>query len=552
MGDSTDSFVDPEYTESYSSSNIGSSDEEISLDSPSSLSSVHSNEAHASTQSKKRGVLRRNKANARKKCLNSYCDKYRRFLNDHIADTLRKGTNDDNLLLQPSQIGATVWSAAEKDSFFWALARKGRHALPAIALDICTKSEFEVREYLQLLQDTLAKMHLFNKRLETLNMPDVPAAFEISEECCVLLEKSGDALALLQQATEMKLEKKTYAESWSLTPRIALAIESSLRKGGEGKCEIYEAIPAARLLNPKAFLHLSSTIFMNSQDPESNWRYYAEPKEKPSILYTAFQDIHNLTISITRKIISSSLFVAMSRIRATMPSMHKRRNVVRSQDVLAALKMLNINSHVQPSWVQIAKRCGVHIDEGDRGRKTRRGQLNRRENSDISDQDEPLSEINAQLTRDKALFSHVPIETGTNTGTRSKSHSQSSDPDDRSSSPLSSRSNDEDSSDSFLDAIDRNASLAEERRLWEMLGQRPRTGYVAGDVPVPVPPSPAVRRKSRDELDAWDSWVENAAEWKAYEMAGVASALIRNRRRRDGDGDLLVERPSKRVKRRES
>ncbi|KAL9036902.1 MAG: hypothetical protein Q9214_005934 [Letrouitia sp. 1 TL-2023] len=578
MGESVDSFVDSVYTKSCYSSNCGSirvSDEEISLDSPSTPSSVDSNKAHASTESRKRAVSRRSKVDARKKRLSSYCDNYRKLLNDHIADTLRSGASDDKLSLQPSQVGATVWSATEKHSFFRALARRGRHDLPTIALEICTKSESEVHGYLQVLQDTLAKMHRFSRRLETLNMPDVPAAFEISEECCVQMEKSGDALALLQQARETELEKKKYVESWSLTPKIARAIGTRLREGEEGEREIYKAIPSARALDLKAFLHLSSTIFMNSRNPESNWRYYAEPNEKPSILYTAFQDIHNLTISITKKVISSSLFVAMSRIRASKSSAYKHRNVVRRQDVLAALKILNINSRVKPSWVQIAKRCGVHVDDGDRGRKAQRRKLNRGVNSSISSQDEPTStsKTNAPPIADRALSSRVLAETCNNKPSiGSKPHSQSDDDltvassspsfpaqDDRSSSPLSPQSDREDDpSDSFLEAVDRNASLAEERRLWDILGKRPQRGGVTrDDVPVPQP-DPTVRRKSRDELDAWDSWVENAAEWKAYEMSGLAPALIRNRRMRDGDGDgdgdrdLLVGRPAKKVRRRES
>ncbi|KAI4162493.1 MAG: hypothetical protein LQ342_003908 [Letrouitia transgressa] len=513
----------------------------------------------------KRAVSRRSRANARKKRLNSYCDNYRTLLNAHIADTLRSGTSDDKLSLQPSQVGATVWSGAEKDSFFRALARRGRHDLSAIALEICTKNEFEIHEYLQLLQGTLAKIHLFSRRLETLNIHDVPAAFEISEKCCVQMEKSGDALALLQQATETELEKKKYPESWLLTPKIARTIESRLREGEEGEREIYKATPSARVLDLKAFLHLSSTIFMNSQIPESNWRYYAESKEKPSILHTAFQDIHNLTISLTKKIISSSLFVAMSRIRATKSSTHKPRNFVRRQDVLAALKILNINRRVKPSWAQIAKRCGVHVREGDRGRRRK---PNPGENSSVSSQDKPASETNAQPTADQASFSRGLVETGNEPSVGSStSHSQSDDltiasspsqpRDGRSSSPGGSQSDDEGPSDSFLEAVDRNGSLAEERRLWDVLGKRPQRGCVTGDVPVPQP-GPAVPRKSRDELDAWDSWVEKAAEWKAYEMSGVAPAFVRNRRMRDGDGDededggLLVGRPSKKVRRRES
>lgn len=552
-----DPLVDSFHNESCSSSIYGSirvNDGEIARDGPSSSSSVDSNKAHASTEPRKRLVLRRSKANAREKRLKSYCDNYRTLLNDQITDTLRLDTNDNKLSLQPSQVGATIWSAAEKDSFFRALARKGRHDLPAIALETGTKSEFEVHEYLQLLQDTLAKIHRFSRRLETLNVHEVPAAFEISKECCVQMEKSGDALALLQQAPETELERKKYPESWSLTLRMARAIESRLREGEEGQREIYKAVPSARLLDLKAFLHLSSTIFMNSQDPESNWRSYAEPKEKPSILHTAFQDIHNLTTSITKKIISTSLFVAMSRIRATKSSKHKPRSVVRRQDVLAALKILNINRRVEPSWAQIAKRCGVNVGEDDQGRKAQRRKLNREDNSSTSSQDEHTSEINDQPTAGQALFSYTIADTGNEPSTSASSPSQPP-ADDPPSSPLSPQSDDDDQSDSFLEALDTNASLAEERRLWDLLGKRPpQRGRVASDVPVPQP-GPAVPRKSRDELDAWDSWVEHAAEWKAYEMSGVAPELMRNRRMRDedkdGEGEVLVGSPYKKVRRRE-
>src|SRR5579862_6149491 len=70
-----------------------------------------------------------------------YSDEYRRLLNTTIADAAAGIVYDSNGSLPPNYVGASLWTAVEKERFFNALARCGKDDIHRIAGYVGTKTE---------------------------------------------------------------------------------------------------------------------------------------------------------------------------------------------------------------------------------------------------------------------------------------------------------------------------------------------------------------------------------------------------------------------------
>src|ERR1700739_3564239 len=79
-----------------------------------------------------------------------YSDDYRRLLNATIADAAAGIVYDSDGPLLPNYVGASLWTAVEKERFFNALARCGKDDIHKIAGYVGTKTEVEVRAYMLL------------------------------------------------------------------------------------------------------------------------------------------------------------------------------------------------------------------------------------------------------------------------------------------------------------------------------------------------------------------------------------------------------------------
>jgi hypothetical protein len=292
-----------------------------------------------------------------------YNDEYRQLLNSVIHETILGAIPHEYPVLPKTQIGSSIWTEEEKDLFFSALSRLGRHDSRGIALRIGTKSQLEVEEYIQLLRQGMKD----RLDLRQLDLTELPAAFEISAECCDHLERAGDAVASRQELTEAKAEEDKHGELWLLTTDIATDIERQLRDLGEQS--IAETLPAAKLLDLKNWLELPQRIFMNSggSQEDSNWHSIAEPDETPALRATAFEDFHNLAVSITKRLMSTAMFCAMSRRRATQTMGVKHAEVV-LDDVIAAVKILGLAENSLEFWIGCARRHSLNVVDDDDSR----------------------------------------------------------------------------------------------------------------------------------------------------------------------------------------
>ncbi|EHK43060.1 hypothetical protein TRIATDRAFT_247209, partial [Trichoderma atroviride IMI 206040] len=102
-------------------------------------------------------------------------------------------------------------------------------------------------------------------------------------------------------------------------------------------------------------------MFMNSSIPGNNWNSIGG--EPPSMWATTFEDFHSLAVSLTRRLVQTSLFIAMSRIRSKNASTKKVRDMVQQQDVEAAISSLNMTSKSNESWVGSARRLRLDVYE---------------------------------------------------------------------------------------------------------------------------------------------------------------------------------------------
>lgn len=315
---------------------------------------------------RKRSHSRPDGPNERGKRLRSfYSHEYRELLNVDIADAALRSIQADALTCGSSQIGASIWTSSEKDMFFAALSRLGKDQVRAIAENVGSKSELQVYEYLRLLHEGFVERSQNDERHSLLDPTAIPAAVQISEECCEVIDRAADALANRQERYEEATEKQKWGDNWLLSADVCHKLEQQRNEVGEGISEgneYQEILPAMDLLNLKNFLLLSETVFMNPASPreQENWREVGEPGETPAIRATAFDDFHALAVSITKRLVSTVLFVTMSRMRAQKSQKTKSADVS-VDDVVAAAKILKLGVDNQKFWTDCPRRCHLRV-----------------------------------------------------------------------------------------------------------------------------------------------------------------------------------------------
>jgi RNA polymerase I-specific transcription initiation factor RRN5 len=472
-----------------------------------------------------------------------YNNDYRELFNSEIRDAAARSITDDYDPLKTRQIGSSIWTPEEKDVFFSALSRLGRDNVRGIALRIGSKSEPEVQEYIYLLNENLK-----GKLRSQFGFTDIPAAYEISEECCDLLERAGDVLASRQELNEEQKEKTKWGDFWLLTSNVNKRIEER-RKEEDGQQGIQDALPAANLFNLKNWLQLSRTIFMNPAEPVGgdNWQVLAEPGETPAIRATAFEDFHSLAVSITKRIVSTALFCAMSRQRATGRKAAHRGDVSKN-DVEMALKILGLKINSNQFWISCARRNHLDIYEEDSDsddevviaydeverelgkidlRRSRSRSLGRHEHGTSINSVDPPTDIDDSSD---SLFEDLPIDydsiSGQEDDLMSSSDLQDEELMDLSEGEMQSRRARQEeirkrrlrgrkeqkrAQATYIEAFDKQENSMEEERLWTLLRQDP---------PFEIKLEPLeMLERSKNDMNDMDrtGWRQNMEYWSSWE-----------------------------------
>ena len=440
-----------------------------------------------------------------------------------------------------TQNGIVVWTPKEKETFFNVLDRKGKNGIKEIAEAIGSKSELEVQEHLRLLHRGLERQHIRDRHTRTVVQGDVPAASEVRNECGGMLDQYAELVSLEEQYAENVAGRKKYHDAWIIDQEKAEEIDKEIEdeegddEGDEEEAEIEREKDnsiatnstvhlTARLLNMEKWIRLSERFFMNFGGPrlEDNWTKIAYPDESPSLTADAFADFYALTLSVTRRLVQSSLFFAMSRLRKMRYTGHRKAQVIKPRDVRSALSVLNMKRDRSDYWTGLARRCNLDVVDSRHLKGWKAVPVTHNEVEDI------LSGV----TSDNTASNEKP-------GSENAANGESSDDDSVLSDvrPFPEPQLYLSLEDEHAEVVDQKASNLEEQRLWERLGHplpvsfEPYIKPEDEDAQVRRPPG---ERKTKEDLVDWRDRTLYRSEWEEYEneIYDIYEEISENRRKR--------------------
>lgn len=248
---------------------------------------------------------------------------YVTLLNADIEDARDRHVPHPWPELPPSQFGLTFWTPEEKHSFFEALGRLSRYRPDLIAARLETKSEMEVRQYLDLLERAKRERRK-GGQLDPVQMYQVPAAVELGQECVAALEKAGDSLSLHQEAHEeaAALSRQKNDGHLLLTADNCRVLVEEAKLDAETHNTPH--LNPLVFFNIPSWLELSERLFMNASFEEMNWQSVSH--EPPSIRLVALDDFYAIVRAVTRKLVCEAVFNARTcsrgRSHRTAPKSH--------------------------------------------------------------------------------------------------------------------------------------------------------------------------------------------------------------------------------------
>ncbi|PSN71485.1 hypothetical protein BS50DRAFT_570837 [Corynespora cassiicola Philippines] len=515
-----------------------------------------------------------------------YNDRYRILFNETVNSAASRFAPEDTFQHYTSQIGASKWTPEEKATFFAALERLGRDDTPGIARAVGTKSMPEVCQYLLLLQDAASKQGDARVTLQ-----DVPAALELGVQCSDQLEVAGDALAWYQERYEAKQEQERYGKYWLVTSDLASQVEDAFKpsrpatmsssppaalkddknavEDTEKVPDILQEFPEANLLCPEKFLTLSNDFFMNFPEngrfPWSHWsELTTEIATEPSIYRTAFNDFHNLAISVTKRLVHAAMIQATSRIRAQGWRVKKGVGAfVRARDVVTAIDILGMKRNGRDRWRGVARRCGIRVYEGRYG-GTRKGKREIPWNEleqmltfvdtsvDLSGTDTETAGLTSggedEDFKSRALRSGTPLPAFKSMPSESEDEDDSvkeqqneaeedgdsiiqSSTSSRQGSPTDEAPKAPEFEENTVEAFDQQARRQEEGQMWTILGVDPPDKedpeHLGDEVEEPELKG---SNKIITDPDDWRSWTEYHAEWEEFAAPVPTSSFLTNRK----------------------
>lgn len=337
-----------------------------------------------------------------------------------------------------------------------------------------------------------------------------------------------------------------------------------------------DAVPEARLLQADVMLTLSRKLFMNRSptipSPWPHWsEYTSDFTDEPAIYRSAFNDLHTLVISVTKRLMQTAIIQATSRLR----SQRKRADkgvlpLVRRRDVLTAIDIVGLKRNGQERWRGVARRCGLHVIEG---RYKSKKEVPWDEVESIMKRDDPafeplLTDVETSGNEDPSQFKRraarsgtpLPIEqlalsdTDEDLYSSSESDADEHDSDDSmlseiqhsferrvpqprdplgkyASVPPMSTHEEFEAHPYTLERFDQEASREEEQMLWKLLGLQPPVK--ADEVEVDEcsrEDSLEGGEKVITDNDGWRSWTKYEAEWETFRTPLPPGKFISNQK----------------------
>ncbi|KAL2825279.1 hypothetical protein BDW59DRAFT_146339 [Aspergillus cavernicola] len=415
-----------------------------------------------------------------------------------------------------TQDGIVIWTPQEKWTLYQTLDKKGKNGVRDIATAVRTKSELEVQEYLRLLQKGVRKYHFNDRHARTAILGEIPAAAEISEECCEALDKYAELLGLEEQRVENAAGKNKHKGLWIINKEAAENLEADIT-GNENQSDLsvinrpnlpsdaqdgkIEPSPhdAAAFFNVTNCILLSERFFMNFGGPRfaDNWVNVAFKDETPSMTADALTDIYEIALSVTRRLVEATHFFASSRVRRNGKRSRPSARVVKSSDVRGAARVLNMKSDGSEFWVGLARRCSLDVAD----MRHTKGWTDVRLNHD---------EVEALLSQ-KSLPKEPYKRNSPSLNPRERSNNATSE--------MSLTSFDGESSaaeDEHAEAVDQQNNSLDELLCWTVLGHSPPESIKAQISDKQFPSRPTAKRKTVEELVDWRERTLYQSEWEEY------------------------------------
>lgn len=474
--------------------------------------------------------------------------------------------SDDGKSYNVTQNGIVIWTSKEKETLYTLLDRKGKNGIKEIAAAIGTKSELEVQEHLRLLQRGLERQHLRDRHTRTVILGDVPAAAEVRGECGRVLDRYAELMRLEEQYLENVAGRKKHYDAWVIDREKAGQIDEEIKeeedkdkneeeeqdeksaedrqgteeRGKEAKEEqegseevdeeegeeeerikIISYNPTihltASLFNMEKWTRLSERFFMNFGGPrlEDNWANVAYPGESPSLTADAFADFYALTMSVTRRLVQSSLFFAMSRIRRMRDTGHRKAQIIKTRDVKTALSVLNMKQDCSDIWPGLARRCSLDVVDYRHRKGWKSVYMDHNQVKDVLSGDVSHKTNPDGTEPPKSQELAVDGIAGNN--------DNDSDSDVRSSPEPMVEENQLYLSleDEHAETVDQEKSNLEEQRLWTLLGHQAPVNLDASVKPesedgTRASQRPTGERKTKEDLVDWRDRTLYRSEWEEY------------------------------------
>ncbi|EEH35843.1 hypothetical protein PAAG_00166 [Paracoccidioides lutzii Pb01] len=487
-----------------------------------------------------------------------HTEKYAKLFNEVVNGTFDGSAEANKPVCAPSQIGVVTWSSQEKETLFNALEKKGKNGIREIASHFESKTVMEIQAYLETLHEALERQQLMERFSKNHILSDVPAAAEISEECCQALEENALALSRLDEKGENTVGRQKYGDMWLVDRHVAALVEDRLdeERDGSGNDDDDLAntlhpppsiLATAHLLNVGNWILLSERIFMNSGKShiEDNWYNLRVDKETPSLTCEAFADFYALAISITRRLIQSAIFFSMSRIRALERGGYQRGKLVRRADVGAALDVLKMSHNSRQFWMGAARRHNLNVEDI----RHRKGFKPTPLTYDEVEEELSLEAPRSRTSRSNSVAQSVAVSENnsiSDAGGLSDDASSASAASTHHSSNISTSGDEEHLSDPeevHAAALDKKYSRGEELRLLREISLSPPRSLFPEHEDYDIgmekdakstPPRPSGTRKRKQDLIDWRDRVLYRSEWEEYgpDIAFVDDELSENRKKK--------------------
>ena len=307
----------------------------------------------------------------------------------HLFRSTYEASDDEteNDRLTDSQIGSIQWQRHEKSELFKGLARHGKRELLRVALDIGTKSELEVSDFVDKIKQAETDRQMFKAQTKNVAFADIPAAIEIGQECERVLDLASEALTAFQERYDLSVASKS-RQLWLVDKDVAIRLDEQHDKSEQHEVEsAVEDIPhetvipediglkSLALFHLGVMLKLGEEVFTNQPKAsnDNHKRSLSEDKQPATIMVDTVVELYDIVKNLTRRLVQTVLFIAKSRLRSTSRDSYQPSFKVSRADVEAALDVLSMPADSWDYWKSLPRRAGFKVvDDRHQKGKTRK------------------------------------------------------------------------------------------------------------------------------------------------------------------------------------